>query len=323
MWFQFPYLHSHSGIPPLKDLSTRRTFIGLLMFMLVSPYGVPLEGRTPSVVRIAELTQNIPARAPQDLTGSQFVRYVAQMNPQQREQAIEEEILKGNLPGFLRKLVPVELSCALPHGKSLIATIFVAPDYLAIGSDRDFLRIPMNLHSAVTIADHFGFILPTKKMVDAIYLQSRFHFAPQPLPAGPEMRSTLYYWTHNQDIEQQARALGVRLGALVSGDKKDIVITSLLSRNPGRIAIYGWHRRPGDPIQPLSTVHGANYADYSHGVRLVSNMALLNGELRSVYDILRDSTIARVLSDEGPIPNIWGSLSTHPVSQTIAPTSIN
>jgi len=95
--------------------------------------------------------------------------------------------------------------------------------------------------------------------------------------------------------------LGVRLGMLISGDKKDIVITNLLAKNEGKIAIYGWHRGPGDPIQPLSTVHAANYADYSHGVRLVSNRALINGELRSIYDILQTPTTARILSDEGPI----------------------
>jgi hypothetical protein len=140
-----------------------------------------------------ELTRSIPARSGQDLTGSEFVQYVSKMNPQEREQAIRDEILKGNLPEFLRKLVPVQLHCGLPSAKSLTATIFVAPDYLAIGSDADFLRIPMNLHTAALIAERFGFILPTKKMVDAIYLQSRYHFVPQPLPAGPQMRSTAYY----------------------------------------------------------------------------------------------------------------------------------
>src|SRR5208337_1124419 len=125
-------------------------------------------------------------------------------------------------------------------GKSLAATIFVTPDYLAIGSDTDFLRIPMNLPTAAAIADRFGFILPTRKMV-----------------------------------EEQAHALGVRLGELVSGDKKDVVMTNRLATKAGRIAIYGWHRGPGQPIQPLSTVHGANYADYSHGIRLISEMALI------------------------------------------------
>jgi hypothetical protein len=167
----------------------------------------------------------------------------------------------------------------------------------------------MNLHTAIAIADRFGFILPTKKMVDAIYLQSRFHLIPQPLPAGPQMRSTAYYWTHNQMIEEQVHALGVRLGELVSGDKKDVVMTNRLVANVGRIAIYGWHRGPGQPIQPLSTVHGANYADYSHGIRLISEMALVDGKLRSIYDILRDSAAAKLLSDEGPIRLDWAVLS--------------
>jgi len=231
------------------------------------------------------------------------------MNPQDREETILEEISKGNVPPFLRKLVPVELQCGLANGKKLTATIFVMPDYLAIGSDSDFLRIPMNLHTATTIADRFGFVLPTKKMVDAIYLQSRYHLVPQPLPAGPEMRSTAYYWTHNQMIEDQARAIGARLGELVSGDKKDVVMSNRLVMNIGRIAIYGWHRAPSQPIQPLSTVHGANYADYSHGIRLISEWTLIDGKLQPIRDILQDPSTARVLSDEGPIQINWNPLA--------------
>jgi hypothetical protein len=226
------------------------------------------------------------------------------MDPQQREQAILSEIFQGNLPSFLRKLIPVKLK-HLANGRSLTATIFVMPDYLAIGSDKDFLRIPMNLYTATAIVARFGFVLPTKKIVDAIYDQSSYHFKPQPMPAGPQMRSTEYYRIHNQMIELQSRARGIPAGELVSGDKKDVVVTNLLASKPDRIAIYGWHRSRGAPIQPLSTVHGARYADYSHGIRLVSEVALLNGELRSIYAILQDSSLAKVLSDEGPIPGLW------------------
>jgi len=272
-------------------------FISLMVFSHLASSGE----RTGAAVRAEELTRSIPARGGQDLTGSQFAQYVSKMNPQGREQAIRDQIFKGNLPEFLRKLVPVELHYDSPSGKNITATIFVTPDYLAIGSDADFLRIPMSLPTATAIADRFGFILPTKKIVDAIYLQSRHHLVPQPLPAGPQMRSTTWYWTHNQMVEKQAHSLGVRLGELVSGDKKDLVITNRLAFNVGRVAIYGWHRGPGQPIQPLSTVHGINYADYSHGIRLISDMALIAGQLRPIRDILRDASAAKVLSDEGPI----------------------
>ena len=287
----------------------RRNAFTVLISLIAFSLGASSGERTGRSVPVEDLTRGIPARAEKDLTGSQFVRYVSRMNPQEREEAILEEISKGNLPEFLRKLVPVDLQCELADGKNLTATIFVTPDYLAIGSDSDFLRIPMNLHTAVTIAERFGFVLPTKKMVDAIYLQSRYHLVPQPLPAGPQMRTTAYYWTHNQMIEDQVHAIGARLGALVSGDKKDVVMTNRLAMNVGRIAIYGWHRGPGQPIQPLSTVHGANYADYSHGIRLISEWALINGKLQSIRDFLQDPSRARVFSDEGPIHLNWGLLA--------------
>jgi hypothetical protein len=48
-------------------------------------------------------------------------------------------------------------------------------------------------------------------------------------------------------------------------------------------------------------VHGARYADYSHGVRLVSVVAFVNGQARSIFDILEDPSLASIVSDEGPI----------------------
>ncbi|HZT75341.1 MAG TPA: hypothetical protein VFA27_01690 [Vicinamibacterales bacterium] len=214
----------------------------------------------------------------------------------ERERAVLREILDGNIPSFLRTLAPVELTS---HGAT--STIFVMPDYLAIGSDEDYLRIPMNLPTATTIAEAFGFVLPTRKMVNAIYAQAAHRFVPHPLPAGPRMTSTEYYRTHNSLIEQARRAAGVALGVLVSGHKKDVVLTNLLTRNPGRIAIFGWHRENGVPIQPLSTVHGACYEDYSHGIRLVADQAWADGELRPVRALLTDAATAAIVSDEGVV----------------------
>jgi hypothetical protein len=202
-------------------------------------------------------------------------------------------------------LVPVELPDSTVGGRLLNATIFVMPDYLAIGSDADFLRIPMNLETAIAIAARFSFVLPTRKMVDAIYQQSAYHFVPEPLNPGPHMRSTDDYRTHNALIEQQARIRGIPQGPLVSGHKKDVVVTNLLARSEGRIAIYGWHRPNGAPIQPLSTVHGVCYADYSHGIRLVSEVAIEDGAFRSVRDLLQDAKLAKALSDDPPRADRW------------------
>jgi hypothetical protein len=53
-------------------------------------------------------------------------------------------------------------------------------------------------------------------------------------------------------------------------------------------------------------VHGARYADYSHGVRLVSVVAYVNGQPRSIFDILGDPWLAGILSKEGPIMRLAG-----------------
>lgn len=280
--------------------------------MLWSPFAAPARGFSEPVVRadfgarVDDLIRRIPLRSPQALTGSQFVEFVRRLDGRERERAVLEEVLHGNVPTFLRRLVPVTLTAH--GGPTQAATVFVTPDYLAIGSDTDFLRIPMNLETATAIGAQFGFLLPTRLIVNAVDAQAAFHFVPEPLTPGPEMSSTEYYRRHNELIEAQARAGAVAPGTLVSGHKKDVVLSNLLARTPGRIAIYGWQRPGGTPIQPLSTVHGACYEDYSHGIRLVSEMALENGRLRPVRDILQDPVEAPVLSDEGPLRAVFADV---------------
>ena len=113
------------------------------------------------------------------------------------------------------------------------------------------------------------------------------------------MRSTEYYVTHNRLVQEELPSSYA--GGLVAGDKKDVVLTNRRIGKPNRIAIYGWHRLNGRPIQPLSTVHGVRYADYSHGIRLVSDTVWVNGDPRSIINVLENPKLATVLSSEGPI----------------------
>jgi hypothetical protein len=43
------------------------------------------------------------------------------------------------------------------------------------------------------------------------------------------------------------------------------------------------------------------YADYSHGVRLISKLAFINGDSIHIDDILKDSNLSMLLSSEGVI----------------------
>lgn len=247
------------------------------------------------------LAQSIPQRSAQARGATEFVAAVSAMSEPERDLAIRGELLAGNMPGFLRKLQPVSLSTQLPGGDVVRLTICVLTDYLSLGADDDFLLVPMSLNTALTVAARFGFTLPTRRMVDLIYGQSKVQMAPQPLPASDQMRSTHYYQMHDALVKQQRALTGVAVNVLTAGDKKDLVLSARLWSRPGRVAIYGWHRGVGAPIQPLSTVHGTHYADYSHGVRLVSNIVFVNGQAQSIFDVLADSRLATLLSDEGPL----------------------
>jgi hypothetical protein len=244
----------------------------------------------------------IPQSVPGGISGHEFAQRVAGLEGAARDAEIRTELFAGHLPQSLRHLAPVTLSGRSAAGVPVDITFCVMPDYLAVGSDEDSLLVPMGLPTALQVAADYGFVLPTPRMVDAIYDAATVKLAPEPLPAGDRMRTTDYVVRHNFMIARQRAAQHAPQGALTAGDKKDLVLTDRLLRAPGRVAIYGWHRASHDPIQPLSTVHGAGYADYSHGVRLVSRTVYVNGASRSIDAVLTDPELAALLvRNEEPV----------------------
>ncbi len=230
--------------------------------------------------------------------GSEFFAGLTGVSGPDRDARAIAELARGNMPSFLQVLAPVTFRGQDGRGAQVEITICVTPDYLALGSDKDYVRVPLGLPAAARIAGAFDMTLPTPRMVDAIYAQANVKLSPAPMTPGAQMSSTGYFVTHNATIEKQ---LGGRRG-LVGGHKKDVVMANRMASAPGRVAIYGWHQSNGAPIQPVSTVHGANYADYSHGIRLVSKTAYLNGKAVSLDDLLASSRYAHLLNSDGPMP---------------------
>ena len=239
----------------------------------------------------------IPARSSNALSGSEFGRYVSNLSGEARERAILRELRRGNMPSFIRAMQAVQVEASI-KGRRVRGTYWVTPDYLAIGSDRDFMYIPMTPITAQKVADHFGFVLPTRKIVNDIFAQAEYRIDPMPMRPGPAMGTSAYYTRHSTLIAPQ---LPSNHRQLIAGHKKDIVLTNKLCIQKRRVAIYGWHKSTGRPIQPLSLVHGENYADYSHGVRLVAGMMLLEGSPRPVSEVLEDPIYSVLLSDEGAL----------------------
>ncbi len=251
----------------------------------------------------AEL-KNLPARPAEAMTGSAFATRVATLDLAAREVAIVAEVQRGNVPDFWRHFVEVKLADGA-------ATIQVAPDYLAVGSDQDYFLTPLSPATAQTIADQLGCVLPTRKLVDAIYQAASLKLEPTPIPPSDAMTTAPVFARHNATVRAQrgAALTAYPLGALVAGHKKDVVLTSRLTDAPGKVAIYGWHKLDGSAIQPLFLGHAASWVDYSHGTRLVRRDMTIAGEPTTVDAALADPQRCSLLTDEGPLRDFrYGSV---------------
>ena len=244
-----------------------------------------------------------PERSSSALGGREIMSKIAHVPTRRREAAIYAEIIAGNVPDHLRTLQPVRLSMRDRTGRSVTGTVWVLSDYLAIGSNSDFVRVPMNLETASRLAMHLGMGLPTSKIVDDVYASAQFKLAPDPLTPSAEMTSIRYAVNHDNKIRQRLAASFPQLvlgpDQLIAGHKKDLVMTPRLEQRGDRVAIFGWHRLNGRPIQSLNKSHGRRYADYSHGVRLISATIYADGRYVPLEDALADRMFAPLVSYEG------------------------
>jgi len=260
----------------------------------------PPIGNTKSIERRLSTAPQpqLPPRPKDAVGGSQFMKSIEALSLDDREAAILREIVSGNFPEFLRVFKTVPIGGSLTPGRENITASFdVMPDYLAVGSDADFVRIPMTPQTAQQIADRFECTLPTRKMVDAIDRVAEVHVSPRPMTREREAIAT--FVEHNRIIEEQRS--GRPLGLLVIGAKKDVVLTPRIFERPQRLAIYGWRQLNGQPIQPLTIVHWNRYVDYSHGVRLVRDKIAIAGSSGKISDLLADPDRCALVSDEGPM----------------------
>ncbi len=238
-------------------------------------------------------------------TGSGIAEQTRDLSGRERQAALTQHLIDKHIPDFLTVLHPVQWTAADSEGKVHTVRIEVTRDYLAVGTNADFLRAPLDRISAVKVASAWQMVLPTSRMVDAIYNAATEKYAPRTMPPNDKMRSVPAYLAHRTRLGSQGANKPTK--GLRAGHKKDVVVTPRLDSEPDQVAIYGWHRKKGDPIQPLSLWHGAGYTDYSHGIRLVAPTVQIDGVARDVFDVLADPVLSALLSDEGP----WAGARAH------------
>jgi len=239
-----------------------------------------------------------------------------------RDQALYAQLVGGNLPDFLRRFVPVTVKSA--DGAHTI-TYHVMPDYLAVGSDDDYVTVPLGGPAAERVAEAFGCILPTSKMVWDIHAQA-VHVPLEPRGyAGSKDKATQLKqastWAYEEyskaiqrSIEKALAESGKSRGALVAGQRKDVVIGTDLPAQRGKLLFFGgwlrnqrkdgvWHEilQGQEGGYGQTGPHFAFYADYSHGVRLVSRAVTVDGQQRDISAVLKDKTLCGLLINGGPM----------------------
>jgi len=242
---------------------------------------------------------NIPLRNAGAELGSSFMKRIATLSLEEREEEISKALSTGNMPDFLRRTVSMQGEFADAAGIVHTVQYEVVPDYLSVGNDSDFCRIPMNPHTAQGLAILYGASLPTSKLSDHIFRMARLKLAPYPYaPVGNENECVLKFVEHNAQIEKQKAEAGGINGQVTAGIKKDIILSSRMKEHPDKVVIYGWHKADGSPIQPVYGGHIDWYVDYSHGIRLINNQVLVDGKHLLLTDVLRDPVLYKIFSNE-------------------------
>lgn len=246
---------------------------------------------------------NIPVRETDAEVGSAFMKRIDQLSLKEREEEIFKAISAGNIPGFLRNTHLLKAEFADSAGIFHKVVIEVMPDYLAVGNDQDFCRIPMNPFTAQRLADTFGGSLLTAKLSDYIYRVADLKLVPfNYVPVGNANELVSKFVDHNIQIERQFNESTGTRGDLVAGIQKDIILSNRIKAQPGKVVIYGWHKLDGKPIQPVYSGHVWWYVDYSHGIRLINNQAMIDGKPMLISDVLKDPLLYKLFSDEnGPM----------------------
>jgi len=249
--------------------------------------------------QIKETFLKIPERKANAETGSEFMHRIKSLPLSEREEEIYKALSSGNAPDFLRKLVIIRGDFEDALGEEHKVIYQAMPDYLAVGSNEDYCRIPMNPHTAQKLADLFGGSLITAKISDHIYDHASIKLAPFFYkPVANQNESVEKFVEHNNQIELQKKEAGGQNGQLIAGIKKDIVLSHQLSDLSNKVIIYGWHQLDGKPIQPVYPGHVDWYVDYSHGIRLMGQTVMVDGMELSVTQILRDPILFKLLSKE-------------------------
>lgn len=306
-WFTGPAIAAAFGAGTELALAIRVLGMGLAAAWFATAWrGSPPRIAVPALIAAmllghqtrvtAQTILALPPRAADALGGDALAASLRDLPRGPREARITAEVLAGNVPTWWRRLVPVTMVRRVGD-RDVTVRFEAAPDYLAVGSDVDWFLMPLSPEAATAIGAATDTRLPTPPMVDAIWRSAAVRLGPDSIAPSAAMVTMPVFEAHMALVRSRRAAAGAVPGQLVAGHKKDVVQSARLDTLPGRVAIYGWHRPDGRPIQPLYTGHASSHVDYSHGIRLVSRRVIVDGREYDLDALLRDPQLAMAVRE--------------------------
>lgn len=259
------------------------------------------------------MVKPLPERKKDSITGSQFMVELEKIYGPKYEEAVIREVLAGNVPDFIRPENWKEIKIKEKIGGLFVTmTIRVAPDYLAIGSNDDYVRVPLSPIGLQTLLSQMDAALPTKKIVDIIDKEAHDGLlklvdakAVSKRSGIPLDKGTTYMikpdFTWSASILADELISGKKLPkmSLVSGHKKDVIVHPVPIEAKRNLIQY----RPNHPQGLDFLNHFKDHTDYSLGARLVDSVVRvqITGEREvdknmKYSDIIMDPQLFRLLS---------------------------
>ncbi|MBR2049919.1 MAG: hypothetical protein IJ957_04360, partial [Rikenellaceae bacterium] len=148
------------------------------------------------------------------LAGSDFMRRADTTAFWTLEDIIVETVTAGQVPDALRHFRKITFTTPVVDSVEILrkkhkVEMWVLPDYVAIGTNDDFVRMPMGPLAAQRIADALDCTLPTPFLVDRIAEASEGHVDIFPFrPLGNRNSQPIVFQDSNNAINAQFKAYG-------------------------------------------------------------------------------------------------------------------
>jgi hypothetical protein len=256
--------------------------------------------QTPHAAAPSAAPSTAPAEPPAPATGtpgSEWLKEYAKVDAGDegaRHRVVLEQIARRNMPDTWDDWVTVTVT----GKKGTIVEFDVSPHGLRIGTNEDWVEVPMDGPHFAAAAEILELSLATAWMVRQIHFRAKtqgglvHYFAAAEIaqsmgyvqwqpnaPDGQTMKSPEFFAERSRLIREWLATHQIEDNVLISGYFKTIVPPiDGLTRRQG-LEMLGGYSDEGEQVQPLSGgFHTKTFFDYSHNVRLAKNVVRVNGQ---------------------------------------------